>query len=111
VDALARLLDGPRGRDAYLLRASLAPPWSIRLMDEAPLGLGISRAALARRYTDRVGEPPMTYLTAWRLALAADRLLEPRATIETVARRGLQQCVRPERRLQARTGHQPPRAP
>ena len=28
----------------------------------------------------------MTYLTAWRLALAADRLLEPRATIETVAR-------------------------
>ena len=41
---------------------------------------------LAVRFTDRVGEPPMTYLTAWRLALAADRLLEPRATIETVAR-------------------------
>jgi hypothetical protein len=39
VDALARLLDGPRGRDAYLLRASMEPPWSVRLADEAPLGL------------------------------------------------------------------------
>ena len=48
--------------------------------------MGISRAALARRFTELVGEPPMTYLTGWRLALAADRLLEPRATVSSVAR-------------------------
>lgn len=47
---------------------------------------GVSRAAFARRFTDVVGEPPMTFLTGWRLALAADLLREPGATIATVAR-------------------------
>jgi AraC-like DNA-binding protein len=46
---------------------------------------GVSRAALARRFTDLVGEPPMAFLTEWRLALAADLLLEPEATIGSVA--------------------------
>ena len=32
---------------------------------------GVSRAALARRFTDLVGAPPMTFLTSRRLALAA----------------------------------------
>lgn len=48
--------------------------------------IGISRAALARRFTELVGEPPMTYLTGWRLALAADLLREPDATVGAVAR-------------------------
>jgi AraC-like DNA-binding protein len=39
VDALANLLDGPRGRGAMLLRTIMAPPWSVRMRDEAPLGL------------------------------------------------------------------------
>jgi AraC-like DNA-binding protein len=47
--------------------------------------VGASRAALARRFTELVGEPPMTFLTAWRLALAADLLLSPGATIGSVA--------------------------
>lgn len=58
-------------------------PWTIA---ELAARVGISRAGLARRFMVLVGEPPMTYLTGWRLALAADRLLEPHATIETVAR-------------------------
>jgi AraC-like DNA-binding protein len=48
--------------------------------------VGASRAALARRFTELVGEPPMTFLTSWRLALAADLLLSPGATIGSVAR-------------------------
>ena len=47
---------------------------------------GVSRAALARRFTELVGEPPMTYLTNWRLALAADLLRDSDATIGTIAR-------------------------
>jgi AraC-like DNA-binding protein len=47
----------------------------------------VSRASLARRFTDLVGEPPMTYLAGWRLAMAADLLLEPDSTLEAVARR------------------------
>lgn len=47
---------------------------------------GVSRAAFARRFTDLVGEPPMAFLTGWRIALAADLLLEPGTTIGSVAR-------------------------
>lgn len=46
---------------------------------------GLSRAAFARRFTALVGQPPMAFLTEWRLALAADLLLEPHATIASVA--------------------------
>ncbi|MBV9845246.1 MAG: AraC family transcriptional regulator, partial [Kutzneria sp.] len=37
MDVLASLLDGPRARNAFLLRSVLAPPWSLRVQDEAPL--------------------------------------------------------------------------
>ena len=47
---------------------------------------GASRAALARRFTELVGVPPMTFLAEWRIALAAD-LLEPGATVGSVAPR------------------------
>ncbi len=47
----------------------------------------MSRAALARRFTGLVGEPPMTFLAGWRLAVAADLLLEPGATVVSVARK------------------------
>ena len=33
---------------------------------------GLSRAAFARRFTERVGEPPMTFLTGWRPGPAAN---------------------------------------
>src|SRR5688500_12330032 len=39
VDPLASLLDGPRGRGALLLRPVMEPPWSVRMADDAPLGL------------------------------------------------------------------------
>jgi AraC-like DNA-binding protein len=45
-----------------------------------------SRAALARRFTELVGVPPMTYLTEWRLSCAADMLVRSDATLETIAR-------------------------
>src|SRR5688500_4543738 len=39
VDALASLLDGPRGRGAFLLRTCMEPPLSVRFAEGAPLGL------------------------------------------------------------------------
>ncbi|NEE50409.1 helix-turn-helix transcriptional regulator, partial [Streptomyces sp. SID8455] len=38
-------------------------------------------------FTELVGEPPMAYLTGWRLALAADLLRESDATVEAVGRK------------------------
>ena len=70
------------GRALRLLRTAPREPWTVAsLAAEA----GISRAALARRFNELVGEPPMTYLTSWRIALAADLLREPGATIGSVA--------------------------
>jgi AraC-like DNA-binding protein len=67
-----------------LLHNDPAHPWTVA---ELAARTGVSRAALGRRFTDLVGEPPMAYLTGWRLALAADLLREPDATIASVARR------------------------
>lgn len=71
------------GRALQLLHHNPAHPWTVA---ELAAKVGISRAALARRFTELVGEPPMAYLTGWRLAVAADLLAEPDATVAAVAR-------------------------
>ncbi|GAA3442433.1 cupin [Planomonospora venezuelensis] len=59
-------------------------PWTLTsLAAEA----GVSRTTLAKRFTELVGEPPLAYLTEWRMALAADLLAEPATTVTSVARR------------------------
>lgn len=70
--ALRRLYDDP------------AHGWTVASLARA---VGVSRAALARRFTALVGETPMRFLAEWRLALAADLLREPGATVGGVARR------------------------
>lgn len=71
------------GKALRLLQHNPAHGWTVAGLAEA---VGMSRAALARRFTDLVGEPPMAFLTEWRLALAADLLQESDATIEAIAR-------------------------
>jgi AraC-like DNA-binding protein len=66
-----------------LLHREPARPWTVAaLAAEA----GVSRALLARRFAELVGEPPMAFLAGWRLALAADLLRDPQATLGAVAR-------------------------
>jgi AraC-like DNA-binding protein len=70
------------GQALRLLHNNPARPWTVAtLADETR----VSRATLARRFSELVGEPPMTFLTGWRIALAADLLLEPGATVGSVA--------------------------
>lgn len=71
------------GPALQLLHDDPAHPWTVANLATR---VGVSRAVLARRFTELVGEPPMTYLTSWRLTLAADLLREPNATIGTVAK-------------------------
>ncbi|PSL05484.1 AraC-like DNA-binding protein [Haloactinopolyspora alba] len=59
-------------------------PWTVGTLAGRA---GASRAAFARRFASLVGEPPMTYLTHWRIALAADLLRGTDATIDSIARR------------------------
>ncbi|MBX9245941.1 AraC family transcriptional regulator [Actinotalea ferrariae] len=63
---------------------SPAESWTV---ERLAVAAGVSRAALARRFTELVGEPPMTFLTGWRIALAADLLTRPDETVGSVARR------------------------
>lgn len=71
------------GRALRLLHNNPAEPWTVEKLASE---VGASRAALARRFTGLVGEPPMVFLTNVRLALAADLLREPDATLAAVAR-------------------------
>ncbi|MFJ4682882.1 cupin domain-containing protein [Streptomyces sp. NPDC088789] len=77
------LADPVVGRVLRLLQDDPAHPWTVAAL--AAEG-GVSRAALARRFTDLVGEPVMTHLTGYRLALAADRLRDTTDTLESIAR-------------------------
>jgi AraC-like DNA-binding protein len=70
------------GRALRVIHNNPDHPWTVASLAAQ---VGVSRAALARRFTELVGEPPMTYLTGWRLALAADLLREPDATVGAVA--------------------------
>lgn len=72
------------GRVLGLIHDHPDRPWTVSSLAAE---IGVSRAALARRFTAMVGESPMSYLTGWRLALAADLLREPDLTLEAIARR------------------------
>ena len=60
-----------------------AEPWTVASLARTT---GVSRASLAKRFTDLVGQPPLAYLTDWRMAVAADLLAEPGPTVAQVAR-------------------------
>jgi AraC-like DNA-binding protein len=45
----------------------------------------ISRATLARRFRETVGEPPLAYLARWRMHLAAQRLKYSSETVAAIA--------------------------
>ncbi|WP_093154721.1 AraC family transcriptional regulator [Saccharopolyspora antimicrobica] len=83
--AWCRALDDPVvGTALRLLHDAPARPWTVA---ELAAKAGVSRAALARRFTALVGEPPMAYLTNWRIALAADLLRKTDHTVDAIARK------------------------
>ncbi|HZC71786.1 MAG TPA: AraC family transcriptional regulator [Jatrophihabitans sp.] len=67
-----------------LLHTRPDQPWTLAGLAEA---VAVSRATLARRFQLLVGQPPMAYLTEWRLTMAADLLRDSRESIESIARR------------------------
>src|SRR5690606_29109998 len=59
-----------------------AEPWTVARLARVA---GVSRARFAKRFHELVGRPPMTFVTAWRMTLAADLLRAPDATVSRVA--------------------------
>jgi len=68
---LAGLQDPYVGKALALLHGDPTRAWTV---DEVAREAGLSRSALAERFSDTIGEPPMQYLTRWRLTLAAQAL-------------------------------------
>jgi len=79
---LAGARDSIVGKSLALLHSRPAQAWTIAdLADE----VGISRSALVERFTRYLSEPPMTYLTRWRLRLAARALEKTSRGIAEIA--------------------------
>jgi AraC-like DNA-binding protein len=81
---LAGLRDPHVGRALGLMHADPARQWTVNDLGREA---GLSRSALAERFGLLIGEPPMQYLTRWRLALGARALKEGNEPVLSVAQR------------------------
>ena len=81
---LAGARDAAVGKVLALLHADPARAWTLaRLAAEA----GVSRSVLAQRFRHFLGEPPMSYLTRWRLQLASRLLAANTQNVAEIAAR------------------------
>jgi AraC-like DNA-binding protein len=79
---LGGLRDPHVGRALSLLHDRPTEDWSL---DELASQVGLSRSALAERFTHFVGTPPMQYLAQWRMQLAAGLLANGSSSVAEVA--------------------------
>jgi AraC-like DNA-binding protein len=82
VVALGSIQDRPIAKALEALTSRPAEPWSL---DRLAKHVGLSRTALAVRFRDRVGVPPMRYLTRLRLTQAAGYLATGHLSIQEIA--------------------------
>jgi AraC-like DNA-binding protein len=79
---LAGARDAEVGRSLALIHRNPEQPWTIAsLAKEA----GVSRSVLAERFRHFLNEPPMAYLTRWRLQLGAQMLVSTSYSVAQVA--------------------------
>jgi AraC-like DNA-binding protein len=81
---LAGLRDPVVGKALALLHAEPARAWTVPALASAA---AVSRSSLNARFTQLLDEPPMHYLTRWRLLLAARQLHDQRGSIAAIAAR------------------------
>ncbi|KDN21760.1 AraC family transcriptional regulator [Amycolatopsis rifamycinica] len=80
----AALTDPAIGTALRCLHDDPLRPWTV---EELGARAGLSRAAFSRKFTALVGQPPMAYLTYWRLTLGARLLRETDLPLPSVAQR------------------------
>jgi AraC-like DNA-binding protein len=102
---LAALADPRLGAALTAIHAAPAEHWTLeRLGREAALG----RSAFAARFRAVVGEPPLQYLTRWRVQMASRLLAESRLPLERIAERvGYESAASLSRAFRKTTGSSP----
>jgi AraC-like DNA-binding protein len=78
------LADPAIGQALQAIHAHPGHPWTVA---ELAARGGLSRSVFAQRFASLVGEPPMAYLTWWRMTSAGRLLREAGASVKTVAER------------------------
>jgi len=79
---LAGVRDSFVGRALSLLHQKPAENWTLEQLGS---DVGLSRSSLHDRFVHFIGQPPMQYLTNWRMQLAAGRLRDSDAKVVNVA--------------------------
>jgi AraC-like DNA-binding protein len=79
---LAGLKDPFVSRALSLLHERVGEEWTV---DELGREVGLSRSALADRFTRLIGEPPMRYLARWRIQVAAQQLRDSDTPLGRIA--------------------------
>jgi AraC-like DNA-binding protein len=79
---LAGLRDPQIGRALAALHARPTEGWTA---ESLALEVGMSRSVFAERFTSLVGQPPIYYLTLWRMHVAAQHLREGRGSVAQIA--------------------------
>jgi AraC-like DNA-binding protein len=79
---LAGARDSIVGKSLALLHGRVAHPWTIAALAKEA---GISRSGLVERFSRFLSEPPMAYLTRWRLQLAAEALQKTSRGVADIA--------------------------
>jgi AraC-like DNA-binding protein len=79
---LAGARDAAVGQALALLHRKTSDPWTVASLAKS---VGLSRTRLAERFHHFLGEPPMAYLTRWRLKLGAERLKSTEQSVAEIA--------------------------
>ena len=80
---LTGLNDRYVGRTLALVHGRPSEAWTVEKLGRQ---VGLSRSALAERFSEVMGEPIFGFLTRWRLQLAAEYLITTSRPIEAIAR-------------------------
>lgn len=78
---IGALADRRIGAALRLMHGDVTRRWTASMLAAE---VGMSRSAFTQRFAERVGQPPLAYLTRWRMVLARRRLREG-ATVAKVA--------------------------
>ena len=79
---LAGMRDPGVGRALALLHENPAAPWTL---EQLSADAGLSRSSLHERFVHFIGQPPMQYLTRWRMQLASGLLRDTGAKLVEIA--------------------------
>jgi AraC-like DNA-binding protein len=79
---LAGLNEAHVGKALRLMHANPSQNWTVKQLARE---VGMSRSALAERFTQLIGESPMRYLAGWRMQLAKQMLRDGASSVAEVS--------------------------